>query len=246
MLKNDPNSQPSGITATSMRFDRIWNKHSSQDDVFEEAQHLVDSAFHGYNATIFAYGPSGSGKTHTMIGTKQEPGIVPRSLNRIFELADKQQDSMFMIALTVLELYNDQFFDLLDNTKATGWLGCKQRSARSLMTQTGTTILSPSRKIEVVRNGRQSQLKGDYMRIQIDDPSAAMSIIENGLNRRSTSGTMVTGLDTFSSSSPLQPYHTIPYHTIPSSPLLPCTVLPSPPLPPPLLSSPLLLSLISA
>ncbi|EKX47993.1 hypothetical protein GUITHDRAFT_69127, partial [Guillardia theta CCMP2712] len=113
MFKNDPNNQQTGISATSMKFDRIWSKQSSQDDVFHEAQQLVDSAFHGYNATIFAYGPSGSGKTHTMIGTKEQPGIVPRSLNRIFELADKQQDSMFMIALTVLELYNDQFFDLL-------------------------------------------------------------------------------------------------------------------------------------
>ena len=34
----------------------------------------------GYNATVFAYGNTGSGKTHTIMGTKEQPGILPRCI----------------------------------------------------------------------------------------------------------------------------------------------------------------------
>jgi hypothetical protein len=40
-------------------FDTVWDGTTGQDEVFSEVSSLVDSAFYGYNATIFAYGPSG-------------------------------------------------------------------------------------------------------------------------------------------------------------------------------------------
>ena len=67
-----------------MAFDRVWGPSSNQEAVFEQVLPLVDSAFEGYNSTVFAYGPSGSGKTHTMIGSADAPGIVPRAVERRF------------------------------------------------------------------------------------------------------------------------------------------------------------------
>ena len=40
-----------------------------QESMFEKvAKDVVDSAFEGYNGTIFAYGQTGSGKTFTITG----------------------------------------------------------------------------------------------------------------------------------------------------------------------------------
>lgn len=40
---------------------------------------IVQSAFDGYNACVFAYGTTGSGKTHTMIGyeVRKKRNIFP-------------------------------------------------------------------------------------------------------------------------------------------------------------------------
>jgi centromeric protein E len=44
------------------------------------------------NGTIFAYGQTSSGKTHTMIGTKEEPGVALLTLKDIFEEISKYLD----------------------------------------------------------------------------------------------------------------------------------------------------------
>ena len=40
------------------------------------AEYLQHASCLGYNACIFAYGQTGSGKSYTMMGTKNEPGII--------------------------------------------------------------------------------------------------------------------------------------------------------------------------
>jgi len=49
---------------------------------------VIESAFEGYNGTIFAYGQTGSGKTYTITGGESsydQWGIIPRTLGYIFE-----------------------------------------------------------------------------------------------------------------------------------------------------------------
>lgn len=48
----------------------------------------MQSAVAGYNATVFAYGSTGSGKTHTMMGTRDQPGITPRAIRQAFSMID--------------------------------------------------------------------------------------------------------------------------------------------------------------
>jgi hypothetical protein len=60
-------------TSERFNFDSVWGKTASQSDVFVEVEPLVDSAFQGYNTTVFCHGPSGSGKTHTMVTTAAQP-----------------------------------------------------------------------------------------------------------------------------------------------------------------------------
>jgi hypothetical protein len=162
-----------------MAFDCVWGPGSTQESVFEQVQPLVDCAFEGYNSTIFAYGPSGSGKTHTMIGTASSPGVVPRAVERVLLLAKAQPQQMFVFVLSVLELYNDQFYDLLEQ--------CPHATASKR--RTGPSGIGIAKKIEVIRNGKSSQLRGDYVKLQIDSAEGAMAAIQAGLSRRTTSGT---------------------------------------------------------
>jgi DNA replication protein DnaC len=66
-------------------FDCVFDKKSTQENVYEEVQHLVKSFLDGHNVCVFSYGQTGSGKTYTM-GTDsaklsdQHLGIIPRAV----------------------------------------------------------------------------------------------------------------------------------------------------------------------
>lgn len=67
----------------------MFRSDTSQQDVFDEITQLVQSALDGYKVCIFAYGQTGSGKTHTMLGTGEQVGMIPLSLQQIFASAQE-------------------------------------------------------------------------------------------------------------------------------------------------------------
>ncbi|XP_043288523.1 kinesin heavy chain-like [Venturia canescens] len=108
-------------------FHGIFNHDAQQQDIFESvARPIVDSVFDGYNATIFAYGQTGSGKTYTVtgdLGSHGERGIIPRTLQYIFDVVRKNPENLYSIEIAYLEIYNENGYDLL--------LERKQREAAS-------------------------------------------------------------------------------------------------------------------
>ncbi|KAL3219153.1 hypothetical protein MRX96_030605 [Rhipicephalus microplus] len=67
-------------------FTKVFPEGSSQEQLFQEAvQDPVDSFINGANVLLFAYGPTNGGKTYTMQGPPTQPGIVPRTLDRLFK-----------------------------------------------------------------------------------------------------------------------------------------------------------------
>ena len=44
---------------------------------------LMENSFAGYNACLFAYGQTSSGKSYSMMGTSDQPGIIPRLCNEV-------------------------------------------------------------------------------------------------------------------------------------------------------------------
>ena len=75
---------------------------------------LLDSAFEGYNGTIFAYGQTGSGKSHAMMGTGRDLGIIPRLGVELFgRIGAAPAETTFMVTATYLELYSEVICDLL-------------------------------------------------------------------------------------------------------------------------------------
>ncbi|XP_070763443.1 kinesin-like protein KIF23 [Enoplosus armatus] len=70
---------------TQYSFQKVFGDSLSQMELFEHvAKPLVDDLIHGKNGLLFTYGVTGSGKTFTMTGSPGQGGLLPRSLDMIF------------------------------------------------------------------------------------------------------------------------------------------------------------------
>ncbi|RXN01627.1 Afadin [Acipenser ruthenus] len=104
-------------------FERVYSPDDSQQTVFEEVRPLLTSLLDGYNVCIMAYGQTGSGKTHTMIGPHSEngfrtgelpeEGVIPKATRELFSLISKKSPGSHSIEVSVVEVYNNEIFDLL-------------------------------------------------------------------------------------------------------------------------------------
>ncbi|KAL6999396.1 Kinesin-like protein KIN-14N [Sarracenia purpurea var. burkii] len=106
----------------SFTFDKVFMPDASQHDVFVEISQLVQSALDGYKVCIFAYGQTGSGKTYTMMGrpgSPDEKGLIPRSLEQIFQTRQslKPQGWKYEMQVSMLEIYNETIRDLLSTNR---------------------------------------------------------------------------------------------------------------------------------
>ncbi|KAK9346429.1 hypothetical protein V1522DRAFT_404408 [Lipomyces starkeyi] len=99
-------------------FDSIDEKYASQEQVFNDlGMPLLDNAFKGFNNCIFAYGQTGSGKSYSMMGPRDEPGVIPRICQQLFaRIAEISKDDShtFTVEVSYLEIYNERVRDLLN------------------------------------------------------------------------------------------------------------------------------------
>ncbi|XP_068432931.1 kinesin-like protein KIF13B isoform X2 [Clinocottus analis] len=92
-------------------------RFAGQEVVFQcLGESLLHNAFQGYNACIFAYGQTGSGKSYTMMGSGDQPGLIPRLCSALFERTQKEQreEECFTVEVSYMEIYNEKVRDLLD------------------------------------------------------------------------------------------------------------------------------------
>ncbi|XP_025755084.1 kinesin-like protein KIF13B isoform X3 [Oreochromis niloticus] len=116
----DPRNQPK-VFAYDYCFwsmdDSQKDKFAGQDVVFQcLGESLLDNAFMGYNACIFAYGQTGSGKSYTMMGSSEQPGLIPRLCSSLFSRTEKEarEGESFTVEVSYMEIYNEKVRDLLD------------------------------------------------------------------------------------------------------------------------------------
>ena len=108
---------PGDNTTRSFTFDTIFDEKSNERDLFmETSKPLLEHFLSGYNSTYFVYGQTGSGKTYTMgllnkVSFESE-GIVPMSLQYIFEKKKFENDCQFCISF--LQIYMEEIRDLLN------------------------------------------------------------------------------------------------------------------------------------
>ncbi|XP_054432007.1 kinesin-like protein KIF13B [Pteronotus mesoamericanus] len=120
LSKGDARSQPK-VFAYDHCFwsmdESVKEKYAGQDDVFKcLGENILQNAFDGYNACIFAYGQTGSGKSYTMMGTADQPGLIPRLCSGLFERTQKEEneEQSFKVEVSYMEIYNEKVRDLLD------------------------------------------------------------------------------------------------------------------------------------
>ncbi|KHN76784.1 Kinesin-like protein KIF13A [Toxocara canis] len=124
---------------------RPFNKRD-QDEVFKHVgSGVLNNAFLGYNACIFAYGQTGSGKSYSMLGTKENPGIIPRLCNAIFERIEEAscETLAFKVEVSYMEIYNERVRDLLDPKKAAKNLKVREHKILGPMVD-GLSVLAVS------------------------------------------------------------------------------------------------------
>ncbi|XP_074605037.1 kinesin family member unc-104 isoform X3 [Brevipalpus obovatus] len=90
---------------------------ASQEKVYADiGEEMLQHAFEGYNVCIFAYGQTGAGKSYTMMGTKDEEGVIPRICRDLFHRISKDpdDDAMYSVEVSYMEIYCEKVRDLLN------------------------------------------------------------------------------------------------------------------------------------
>ncbi|KAK5005013.1 hypothetical protein LTR60_006384, partial [Cryomyces antarcticus] len=89
---------------------------SHQEDVYNSfGEEFLDHNFDGYHTCIFAYGQTGSGKSYTMMGTPEQPGLIPRTCEGLFQRIEAEHSAniTYNVHVSYFEVYNEHVRDLL-------------------------------------------------------------------------------------------------------------------------------------
>ncbi|KAF5838673.1 kinesin-like protein [Dunaliella salina] len=153
---------PGGPVKQSFQFDRVFSPTSTQASVFEEISELVQSALDGHKVCIFAYGQTGSGKTHTMLGTPDDPGMIPLAMHQIFDTSRKlgSQGWSFNMQASMLEIYNEEYRDLL------------------------TRARRDDKKHQVIHNQDGSTTVTELTTIDVSTPEKVDALLSEAMNKR--------------------------------------------------------------
>lgn len=139
---------------------------------------LLDTAFDGYNVSIFAYGQTGSGKTYSMIGTEKQPGLIPRFFEDLFERKAQRDQivSSTHIEISYYEIYNEKIYDLLRNSNET-----KDNTKHSLV----------GRNLQIRENPQTGPYIVDLLTLSAKSASDAKLWLDIGNKRRATACTNI-------------------------------------------------------
>jgi hypothetical protein len=107
----------------SFTFDKSFWSHSREDahyaqqeDIYSSfGEEFLDHNFSGFHTCIFAYGQTGSGKSYTMMGTPEQPGLIPRTCEALFSRIrdDPEPNTTYTVHVSYFEVYNEHVRDLL-------------------------------------------------------------------------------------------------------------------------------------
>ncbi|KAL3371797.1 hypothetical protein AABB24_008367 [Solanum stoloniferum] len=101
------------ISGVSYTFDHVFDQDCSNARVYDLlTKDVIRAALEGFNGTAFAYGQTSSGKTFTMNGTQNDPGIIQRAVNEIFQKIEMTTNREFLIRVSYMEIYNEDINDL--------------------------------------------------------------------------------------------------------------------------------------
>jgi len=100
-------------------YDVAFPFSTSQLGVFEiVGVPIVQTAYNGFNASMFAYGQTSSGKSFSMMGVRgtELVGLIPRIAHLLFHVVTTTPNHEFYIEGSYLEIYNEKLKDLMSKS----------------------------------------------------------------------------------------------------------------------------------
>lgn len=156
-----------GRTEVFDGFSAVLPPESSQHDIFTQVMNpLVDEFLGGKSVLLVAMGPTGSGKTHTVFGTPRNPGIVPLTLQKIFNITDESDGGN-----QPTRFFSLSMFEIL----------CEGKGERIL------DLLSDAADL-VLQQSTSTTIKG-LKEVAISNSMDAESLVSHGMLKRSTAAT---------------------------------------------------------
>ncbi|KAK3606223.1 hypothetical protein CHS0354_037895 [Potamilus streckersoni] len=142
-------------------FDEVFDGTCTNEDVYiRAARPLINCLFDGGSATCFAYGQTGAGKTHTMIGSREVPGLYLLAAQDIFSVVEsKQYGENIKVWVSFFEIYCGQLFDLLNKRNR---LHAREDGAQRVCISglTETEVKDAASMIQVLEYGNTVRSKG--------------------------------------------------------------------------------------
>ncbi|CAJ0926826.1 unnamed protein product, partial [Mesorhabditis belari] len=98
------------------------SKYADQKKVFDDlGKGVLDNAWKGYNCSLFAYGQTGSGKSYSMVGYKENKGIVPIVCEDLFKRIEKNKKknngTQYEVFISMFEIYCEKVCGALISLK---------------------------------------------------------------------------------------------------------------------------------
>jgi centromeric protein E len=142
-------------------FERVWGPRVTNREVFQTAvSPLVQQVIGGFNATFFCYGQTGSGKTHTVYGSKDDPGVCPLTVHSLFNAVAANPDTLFLIRVSYMEIYNEELNDLLDRKKRKLLIRESKPGDFQVSDLTETVVTTVEEVFDCVRKGNDNRSVG--------------------------------------------------------------------------------------
>ena len=162
MIQVVPPRESKASFPSSYTFKGVFNDRTSQKQVFNQVcLPLIKDCLEGKNGLLFTYGVTGSGKTFTVTGDPRNPGILPRTLDTVFNSIQEYQATKYTF---VPDGQNGFFINSPEEAS-------KMREAKRM--EEKTAVATPSRS-QRQRSKEVKQLKSNMKWVterEMDDTS---------------------------------------------------------------------------
>ncbi|XP_059050218.1 kinesin-like protein Klp68D [Achroia grisella] len=144
-------------------YDAAYDAAADTQTLYDEMlRPLVASVLDGFNGCVFAYGQTGTGKTHTMEGTAEDEGVIPRAFRHIWSHIENNAspDVTHLVACSYVELYLEDVRDLLskDNKKLT--IRGQELNGFYIPEMTSVVCKSAAEMVRVMKAGNKNRAAG--------------------------------------------------------------------------------------